>query len=238
MFHSKGPTLFELARQCFSSTEHGYDLLAPKFDFTPYRTPDAILEVVGKEISQLPPVESALDICCGTGAGMQMLRQFCSRRVTGIDFSRGMLDVAREQSAENEGRAELEFVRGNIFNMPFRNEFDLAICLSALGHIRDRDRTLFIDQVTASLKPGGRFILVTSYKPPVCSKEFWSSYAFNAAISVRNIFYRPQFIMYYLTFLLPDVKTFLEHHCFDVEGKDPFVGELSHLRLVTATRRS
>ena len=43
MFDPEGPTLFELARQALSSTEHGYDLLAPKFDVTPFRTPDAIL---------------------------------------------------------------------------------------------------------------------------------------------------------------------------------------------------
>ena len=40
MFHAKGPTFWELAVQALSSTEHGYDLLAPKFDYTPFRTPD------------------------------------------------------------------------------------------------------------------------------------------------------------------------------------------------------
>ena len=53
MFHEKGPTLLELARQALSSTEHGYDLLAPKFDYTPFRTPDAILDAVAPHIG--PP---------------------------------------------------------------------------------------------------------------------------------------------------------------------------------------
>jgi len=44
MFHPAGPTFWELAEQCLSSTERGYDLLAPKFDFTPFRTPDEILD--------------------------------------------------------------------------------------------------------------------------------------------------------------------------------------------------
>ena len=44
MFHEKGPTLRELAEQALSSTDHGYDLLASKFDYTPFRTPDAMLE--------------------------------------------------------------------------------------------------------------------------------------------------------------------------------------------------
>jgi ubiquinone/menaquinone biosynthesis C-methylase UbiE len=238
MFHPKGPTFFELAHQCFSSTERGYDLLAPKFDFTPYRTPDTVLKVVGKNIKQLPPIDKALDVCCGTGAVMQMLRPLCRDRVVGIDFSRGMLEVARRKSVAAEGGAGLDFIRGNVFKMPFDAEFDLAVCLSALGHIRERDKTRFLDQVAGILKPGGRFVFVTSYKPPVWSKDFWFSYTFNAAISVRNMLFRPPFIMYYLTFILPGVKTLLENHDFEVEIKEAFGGELSHLRLVTATRRS
>jgi hypothetical protein len=43
MFHPQGPTLRELLVQALSSTERGYDLLASKFDYTPFRTPEAIL---------------------------------------------------------------------------------------------------------------------------------------------------------------------------------------------------
>jgi hypothetical protein len=42
MFYPQGPTLRELAVQALSSTERGYDLLAPKFDYTPFRTPEEI----------------------------------------------------------------------------------------------------------------------------------------------------------------------------------------------------
>jgi ubiquinone/menaquinone biosynthesis C-methylase UbiE len=238
MFHPKGPTFFELIHQCFSSTERGYDLLAPKFDFTPYRTPDTVLRVVGEHLKQLPHIDNALDICCGTGAVMQMLRPLCHDRVVGIDFSRGMLEVARQKNEAAEGSARLDYIRGNVFKMPFDVKFDLAVCLSALGHIRERDMTRFLDQLAGILKPGGRFVFVTSFKPPVWSKNFWFSYAFNAAISVRNMLFRPPFIMYYLTFILPGVKMLLKNHDFEVEIKEAFKGELSHLRLVTATLRS
>jgi hypothetical protein len=39
MFSPQGPSLRELAMQALSSVEGGYDLLAPKFDHTPFRTP-------------------------------------------------------------------------------------------------------------------------------------------------------------------------------------------------------
>ena len=38
-----GPTLLDLAQQAWSSTDHGYDLLAPRFDHTPFRTPDDVV---------------------------------------------------------------------------------------------------------------------------------------------------------------------------------------------------
>ena len=83
MFHPSGPTLGELARQALSSTEHGYDLLAPKFDYTPFRTSDSILAAVAASLSLDAPFGSGLDLCCGTGAGMRMLWPLCRDRVVG-----------------------------------------------------------------------------------------------------------------------------------------------------------
>src|SRR4051812_33728448 len=87
MFHPQGPTFWELAVQALSSTERGYDLLAPKFDYTPFRTPDAILEQVAAHLTPFGPFDSALDVCCGTGAAMRVLRPLCRRRVVGLDRS-------------------------------------------------------------------------------------------------------------------------------------------------------
>ena len=39
MFSPHGPSVRELAMQALASVEGGYDLLAPKFDHTPFRTP-------------------------------------------------------------------------------------------------------------------------------------------------------------------------------------------------------
>ncbi|UUU19908.1 class I SAM-dependent methyltransferase [Streptomyces sp. DSM 40750] len=97
MFTPQGPSLRELAVQALSSVEHGYDLLAPKFDHTPFRTPDSILDAVEAALSSMGPFEHGLDLCCGTGAGMEVLREVCRESVTGVDISAGMLAVGREQ---------------------------------------------------------------------------------------------------------------------------------------------
>src|SRR4051794_24880703 len=123
MFHPRGPTFWELAEQALSSTERGYDLLAPKFDYTPFRTPDIVLQAAIERVAKDQPVVAALDICCGTGAAMQHLRPYCQRRLVGIDLSRGMLEVARANLANVSGPANLEFVLGDALDMPFNAEF-------------------------------------------------------------------------------------------------------------------
>src|SRR5262245_52802489 len=113
MFHEKGPTFWELAVQALSSTERGYDLLAPKFDYTPFRTPDFVLAKVGDHLKTIGTIGFGLDICCGTGAAMRVLRAACTQRVVGLDVSAGMLEEARKRTTDAPGAAALDFVRAD-----------------------------------------------------------------------------------------------------------------------------
>lgn len=238
MFHPKGPTFWELAVQALSSTERGYDLLAPKFEYTPFRTPDIILDKVGAYLQSIGPFDAGLDICCGTGAGMRTLRLLCRERVVGLDMSAGMLAEAQRITVDAPGEAKLEFVRGDALQMPFESAFDIAVCFGAFGHILPKDEKQFVAQIKQVLKPGGKFVFVTAYMPRLWSPAYWLARGFNAAMHVRNFLKSPPFIMFYLTFLVPEAKQMLEAVGFDVEVKEnlfdwPWTG----LRLVTATRR-
>lgn len=239
MFHPNGPTFWELARQALSSTERGYDLLAPKFDYTPFRTPDSILLKVGEYLHKTGPIDTALDICCGTGAAMRVLRPVCRQRVVGLDRSQGMLAEAQRRTADAPGTAALEFVRADVLEMPFKDAFDVAVCFGAFGHIETHDEPAFVRQVAQVLKPGGRFVFVSATMPPLWSLRYWLARGFNAAMRVRNFLKSPPFIMYYLTFMLPEAQQLLEANGFSVEVKDAdFNYPFGSLRLVTATKRS
>jgi hypothetical protein len=98
VFHPKGPSLVELAQQAFSGTNQGYDLLAPKFDLTPFRTPDDLLDQIAPYLGAPGSAADGLDLCTGTGAAMRVLHPVCTTTATGIDRSQGMLDGARLQS--------------------------------------------------------------------------------------------------------------------------------------------
>jgi len=122
--------------------------------------------------------------------------------------------------------------------MPFDAAFDVAVCFGAFGHILPCDEGRFVAQVAQVLRPGGRFVFVTSYMPPLWSPTYWLARGFNGAMRLRNLLLAPPFIMYYLTFLLPDVKALLEAHGFDVEVRESAFEKPWHiLRLVIATRR-
>ncbi len=237
MFHQKGPTFYELAVQALSSTERGYDLLAPKFDYTPFRTPAWLLNLVGEHLKPLAPFDSGLDVCCGTGAAVALLRPLCRSRVVGLDFSQGMLQVCRQHAANMPGTASVELVRADALTMPFPAAFDLVTSFGAFGHILERDEPRFVAEVARVLRPGGRFVFVTAYLPPVTSPGYWMARGFNAAMRVRNFLKKPPFIMYYLTFLLPRARRLLERAGLVVEERPLAVERrLRGLRLVVATR--
>ena len=238
MFHPQGPTFWELARQCLSSTRRGYDLLAPKFDYTPFRTPDEVLDGMAKYLGGPRSIDAALDVCCGTGAAIRILRPLCRERVVGIDFSPGMLEQARRHFPYEPDSANVEFVEGDVLEMGFREEFDLAVTVGSLGHILPRDEPRFIERIHAALRRNGRFVFVTTTMPPVTSRPYLLSRGFNAAMRIRNTFWRPPFIMYYLTFLLPGAQRLLEEHGFEVQiHYNAFAGRWKPLKVVVATKR-
>ena len=190
----------ELTRQALSSTERGYDLIAPKFELTPFRTPDAIVQEIARRIGT---VDAALDVCCGTGAALGALCSQRIERIVGIDSSAGMLEVARQRVG---GDPRVELVRGDALDMPFHEEFDAAVSVGAFGHIEVKDEPRFAQSIHRALKPGGRFVFATSTMPAWWTPTRAIAEGFNAVMRVRNFVLKPPFIMYYLTFLWPEVR--------------------------------
>ncbi|TDC75118.1 class I SAM-dependent methyltransferase [Actinomadura sp. 7K507] len=200
MFSPQGPSLRELAIQSLSSVERGYDLLAPKFDATPFRTPESILDATTDALRPFGPFGQGLDVCCGTGAGMRTLRPLCQGRVTGVDFSAGMLAQARE------AHPDAEWVRADVRDLPFTESFDLAVTFGALGHLLPAERPALFAGVHRALRPGGLLAFPIGAPPPVTSAQYWALLGFDLAMRVRNAVWRPPFVMYYRTMPLHEVR--------------------------------
>jgi SAM-dependent methyltransferase len=200
VFSPQGPSLHELATQALSSVECGYDLLAPKFDHTPFRTPDGVLDATAGALRPFGPFGRGLDVCCGTGAGMGVLKSLCQGRITGVDFSTGMLARART-AYPGAG-----WVRADARALPFAGAFDLAVSFGALGHLLPAERPALFAGVHHALRPGGIFAFPIGAPPPVTSGRYWALLGFDLAMRVRNAVWRPPFVMYYRTCPLHAVR--------------------------------
>jgi ubiquinone/menaquinone biosynthesis C-methylase UbiE len=190
----------ELAVQALSSVEDGYDLLAPKFDYTPFRTPDDVLDATVGALRPLGPFGRGLDVCCGTGAGMRVLESVCQGPVMGVDFSAGMLAQARR------AHPDAGWVRADARALPFAGGFDLAVSFGALGHFLPAERPALFAGVYRALRPGGVFAVPVGAPPPLTSIWYWALAGFDLAMRVRNALWRPAFVMYYRTCPLPAVR--------------------------------
>ncbi|WP_062214536.1 class I SAM-dependent methyltransferase [Streptomyces sp. NBRC 109706] len=237
MFTERGPTVRELVVQALSSVERGYDLLAPKFDETPFRTPEVFLSATARALAARGGYAAGLDLCCGTGAGLRVLQEVCRERVVGVDRSAGMLAVAAASAAP-----ATSLVRADALALPFRNAFDLIVSFGAFGHFLPHQRPTLFAQAHAALRPGGLLAFPVTAPPRVGSAGYWLLWGFDTAMRVRNALWHPPFVMYYRTFRLPDVRAELTRAGFTVET--PALAEpghrpdgAPHCRLVLATRR-
>ncbi|BBH69240.1 methyltransferase [Actinoplanes sp. OR16] len=212
MFSPAGPSLRELCVQALTSVERGYDLLAPKFDHTPFRTSPAILDATVAELSSRGPFGRGVDVCCGTGAGLAVVDRLCPGGVTGVDFSAGMLAQARS------AYPSASLVRADARALPFAGEFDLAVTFGAMGHFLPAERPALFAGVHRALRPGGLFAIPIGTPPPITSVAHWALLGFDTTMRIRNAVIRPPFVMYYRTTPLPAVKKDLAAAGFTVES--------------------
>ncbi len=103
--------------------------------------------------------ETVLDVGCGTGADV---RRFAGRvapggRVTGIDASAGMVNVARRRAAEAGLAGAVEVLVGDATDLVFPDaSFDAVTADRVLMHTADPHRA--VADLIRVLRPGGRLV--------------------------------------------------------------------------------
>ena len=79
MFGPSGPSFLDLAVEAMSATDKGYDHLAPKFDTTPFRTPDDLLDQVAIHLQRGPKIGRLLN-CAAAPAPRSSAGCTCTTR--------------------------------------------------------------------------------------------------------------------------------------------------------------
>ena len=101
----------------------------------------------------LAPGENCLDLCTGTGdIGRAVLKFQSEAKVTALDFSSEMLDLAHQQQGENAHG--LNYIRGDAMAPPFPKEYFEAVTVG-YGLRNVADLSACIKNILSLLKPSG-----------------------------------------------------------------------------------
>jgi len=126
--------------------------------------------------------KTVIDIACGEGFYSRMVRQRGAEKVTGVDLSEKMVELARNTEAEQ--RSGIDYIVGDGRDLGLGPAYDLAIAAYFLNYARNRtELDAMCVGVARCLKPGGRFVTVNC--SPLCdfpSAPSYRKYGFETSV--------------------------------------------------------
>ncbi len=100
-----------------------------------------------------------LSVTPAEGFYTRLIRERGAARVTGIDHSHGMIELARTQEAQH--RLGIEYIVGDALELPDTGQFDLVKAAYLLNYARDpQELQAMYDGLARSLRPSGRVVTV------------------------------------------------------------------------------
>jgi demethylmenaquinone methyltransferase / 2-methoxy-6-polyprenyl-1,4-benzoquinol methylase len=161
----------------------------------------------------VPEDGRVLDVACGTGDVMVEIRRQKGPlvKVTGIDFSPGMLDLARKK-IDQHGLAGAFLLAGNALAMPFHQATFNAVTI-AFGIRNIQDKTGALKGFYDVLVPGGKLLVLELATPGgPRMRDAYLAYFQKVLPLVGKLFSRHRFAYSYLPesvsrFPAPDVFT-------------------------------
>jgi demethylmenaquinone methyltransferase/2-methoxy-6-polyprenyl-1,4-benzoquinol methylase len=114
--------------------------------------------------------EKILDLCCGTGDLAITIARLAKdgMEVTGIDYSRPMLDIAVKKSESLAGKGTILFTHGDAADLPFpEGYFDCVGVSFAFRNLTYRNPLArrHLAEVLRVLSAGGRYVIVETSQP-------------------------------------------------------------------------
>lgn len=145
-----------------------YDLFSKVYDrFIAMHSTDrqGVLRDILAEQTAAKPGDVVLDICTGTGATLGPLagRVGGTGRVVGLDFSSGMLGVAREKMRDVN---QVCLVQADCGRLPFKaGVFSAVTCSHAFYELKGATQVRTLAEIKRCLKPGKPFLMMEHEVP-------------------------------------------------------------------------
>lgn len=145
-----------------------FDKISPRYDFLNHLLSlgqDVFWRTQMVRAAGLGPDSHALDVACGTcDVALEISSQLNGRvRILAIDFSSGMLFLARQKLLEGKN-TNITLVNADALSLPLKKEkFDGVFIAFGIRNIMDRSRA--IQEFHKVLKPGGRLVVLELTTP-------------------------------------------------------------------------
>ncbi|PSP56620.1 alkanonic acid methyltransferase [Halobacteriales archaeon QS_1_67_19] len=109
--------------------------------------------------------DTVVEMGCGTGANLPHLRERVGPdgRIVGVDFTRGMLDRARDR-CQREGWDNVSLVQADAAGVELRTDPDAMLASFVVGMLEDPGET--VEGWADLLAPGGRLALLDAAQSP------------------------------------------------------------------------
>jgi SAM-dependent methyltransferase len=129
--------------------------------------PGVLAELI--ESGLFAPETRVLDVGCGTGNYAAALAAATGCRISGVDPSARMLDLARDVAPWES------LVPGRAESLPFADDsFDVVMSTDVIHHIGDRDA--YFQESVRVLRPGGQLVTVTDSHDDILHRRPLSSH--------------------------------------------------------------
>lgn len=105
-----------------------------------------------------------LDACTGTGDLALAVNSVTKAKVVGVDFSKDMLDIAREKAAKVGTDEDISFVAASVDSLPFGDNKFNAVTIG-FGLRNTPDYHAVLREFLRVTKPGGKLVCLESSRP-------------------------------------------------------------------------
>lgn len=147
--------------EMFDRIAHRYDLLNRLMSFGLDR---GWRRKLLRALGEITAEDEVLDVATGTAdVGIAITKRF-GCRVTGLDPSRGMLDVGQTKLDKRQLEERVTLVEGDAQAMPFADDRFAASCIS-FGIRNVPDRLVGMREMARVVRPGGKVVVLELSEP-------------------------------------------------------------------------